>query len=254
MKKIAVIGTGLSALSLAYHLPALDITFFEKSWRPGGRISTRKHNQYAFDHGAHYLKLDHGVIGLNEYLNKIDAIKILKGQFCSNISQKSPIEDKEIIVGKEGNESIPINIHKSLHYPTYFSKQISSIETINKEYYLIAGEEKFGPFDYIFCSMPFEQSKTLLEKYIDYSDMPDIEFDAIWTIMVAFNKRLGVPFQFGYHLTPEISFLMNQNFKHEFFNEECWVVNMRAEWTKEYYNIENYVLEDYVINKMKQSF
>ena len=54
--------------------------------------------------------------------------------------------------------------------------------------------------------MPFEQSKTLLEKYIDYSDMPDIEFDAIWTIMVAFNKRLGVPFQFGYHLTPEISF------------------------------------------------
>ena len=51
MKKIAVIGTGLSALSLAYHLPALDITFFEKSWRPGGRISTRKHNQYAFDHG-----------------------------------------------------------------------------------------------------------------------------------------------------------------------------------------------------------
>ena len=83
MKKIAVIGTGLSALSLAYHLPALDITFFEKSWRPGGRISTRKHNQYAFDHGAHYLKLDHGVIGLNEYLNKIDAIKILKGQFCS---------------------------------------------------------------------------------------------------------------------------------------------------------------------------
>ena len=47
---------------------------------------------------------------------------------------------------------------------------------------------------------------------------------------------------------------MNQNFKHEFFNEECWVINMRAEWTKEYYNIENYVLEDYVINKMKRSF
>ena len=45
---------------------------------------------------------------------------------------------------------------------------------------------------------------------------------------------------------------MNQNFKHEFFNEECWVVNMRAEWTKEYYNIENYVLEDYVIDKIKK--
>ena len=79
--------------------------FFEKSWRPGGRISTRKHGEYAFDHGAHYLKIDHGMIGLNEFLEKIDAIKILKGPFCRNISQNSPIEEKEIIVGKEGNES-----------------------------------------------------------------------------------------------------------------------------------------------------
>ena len=39
---IAIIGTGLSALSLAHHLPTLDVTFFEKSWRPGGRLSTRK--------------------------------------------------------------------------------------------------------------------------------------------------------------------------------------------------------------------
>ena len=254
MKKIAVIGTGLSALSLAYHLPALDITFFEKSWRPGGRISTRKHEQYAFDHGAHYLKLDHGVIGLNEFLKKIDAIKILKGQFCSNISQNSPIEDKEVIVGKDGNETIPIKIHKSLHYPTHFSKQITNIESHNNEYFLIAADEKFGPYDYVFCSMPFEQSKKLLDQFIDYSDIPEIEFDSIWTVMIAFNKRLGAPFQFGYHLTPEISFLMNQNFKHEFFNEECWVVNMRADWTKEYYNIENYVLEDYVVNQMKKSF
>ena len=254
MKKIAVVGTGLSALSLAHHLPSLDITFFEKSWRPGGRISTRKHGEYAFDHGAHYLKTDHGMIGLNEFLEKIDAIKILKGPFCRNISQNSPIEEKEIIVGKEGNESIPLKFHKHLHYPTIFSTKITSIENTNQEYYLKAGEEKFGPFDYVFCAMPFEQSKNLLDKFVDYSDIPNIEFDAIWTIMLAFNKRLGAPFQFGYHLTPEISFLMNQNFKHEYFNEECWVINMRADWTKQYYNIENYVLEDYVVSQIKKSF
>ena len=81
MKKIAVIGTGLSALSLAYHLPSLDITFFEKSWRPGGRISTRRHQDYAFDHGAHYIKEDHGVLGFNEYLEKINATKSFKWNF-----------------------------------------------------------------------------------------------------------------------------------------------------------------------------
>jgi len=35
LKKIAVIGTGLSALSLAYHLPALDITFLRN---PGDQV------------------------------------------------------------------------------------------------------------------------------------------------------------------------------------------------------------------------
>ena len=46
---------------------------------------------------------------------------------------------------------------------------------------------------------------------------------------------------------------MNQNFKHEQFNQENWVFNMRSEWTKKYYNIEPYILEDYVINEVKKN-
>ena len=97
MKKIAVVGTGLSALSLAHHLPSLDITFFEKSWRPGGRISTRKHGEYAFDHGAHYLKIDHGMIGLNEFLEKIDAIKILNNKIIKAIITNVVIQNLTLI-------------------------------------------------------------------------------------------------------------------------------------------------------------
>ena len=254
MKKIAVIGTGLSALSLAKHLPTLDITFFEKSWRPGGRISTRRYENYTFDHGAHYLKEDHGIIGLNEFLNKINSIKILEGDFCANIQNQSPVEKKQLIVGQKGIESIPLQFHQYLRYPTHFSTEIKKIENKNQEYYLIADNCEYGPFDFIFCCIPFEQSKNLLKEFIDFSSFQSPNFDSIWTIMVALDKRLGSPFQFGYHMTPEISFLMNQNFKHEFFTDECWVINMRAEWTKEYYNIEKYVLEDYVIDKLKKAF
>ena len=162
MKKIAVIGTGLSALSLVHHLPALDVTFFEKSWRPGGRISTKRHENYIFDHGAHYLKEDHGMIGLNEFLNKINATKILKGDFCSNIENKSPIEEKQVIVGQKGIESIPIEFHKRLRYPTNFSTHIKKIKNLKQEYYLETDSEEFGPFDFIFCCIPFEQAKNLL--------------------------------------------------------------------------------------------
>ena len=85
MKKIAIIGTGLTALSAAHHLPTSNITFFEKSWRAGGRLSTRKHNNLQFDHGAHFLSTDHGVLGFTEALEKVKAIKKIEGLFDINI-------------------------------------------------------------------------------------------------------------------------------------------------------------------------
>ena len=65
MKNIAIIGAGMTGLSLAYNLQEHNITIFDKSWRSGGRVSTRKHDNYLFDHGAHYLSTNHSVNQLN---------------------------------------------------------------------------------------------------------------------------------------------------------------------------------------------
>jgi len=46
VKNIAIIGAGMTGLSLAYNLQEHNITIFDKSWRPGGRVSTRKHDNY----------------------------------------------------------------------------------------------------------------------------------------------------------------------------------------------------------------
>lgn len=61
---VAVIGSGLGGLSFCKTLqqrgnPQLfEITVFEKSRGPGGRISTRREkvndHQFSFDHGAQY--------------------------------------------------------------------------------------------------------------------------------------------------------------------------------------------------------
>jgi predicted NAD/FAD-dependent oxidoreductase len=59
--KIAIIGTGMTALSIGYHLPSLypsiEITYFDKGLKPGGRLATRrtrKNKEFLFDHGAPY--------------------------------------------------------------------------------------------------------------------------------------------------------------------------------------------------------
>jgi protoporphyrinogen oxidase len=62
MNRIAIIGTGITGLSIGYHLkkinPNIFITFFEKARRVGGRITTRttrSHKNYLFDHGVPFL-------------------------------------------------------------------------------------------------------------------------------------------------------------------------------------------------------
>ncbi len=55
MKKVAVIGAGLSGLVVARSLDAVaDVVLFEKSGRAGGRMSSRVDEGFEFDHGAQF--------------------------------------------------------------------------------------------------------------------------------------------------------------------------------------------------------
>ncbi|MEZ5507972.1 MAG: NAD(P)-binding protein [Gammaproteobacteria bacterium] len=55
MTKIAIIGAGLSGLSLARMLQVhAEVTLFEKSRGLSGRMATRRAESYCFDHGAQY--------------------------------------------------------------------------------------------------------------------------------------------------------------------------------------------------------
>ena len=55
MKKVAIIGAGLSGLTAAHFLEDYaEVFIFEKSNGLGGRMSTRRHDRYSFDHGAQY--------------------------------------------------------------------------------------------------------------------------------------------------------------------------------------------------------
>ena len=54
MARIAIIGAGIAGLVAAQRLQQqADVVVFEKSWRAGGRVTTR-HKEYSFDHGAQH--------------------------------------------------------------------------------------------------------------------------------------------------------------------------------------------------------
>jgi predicted NAD/FAD-dependent oxidoreductase len=59
--RVAIIGAGLAGLAAAQQLitlnPQLEVTLFEKSRGPGGRVATRRRDDFTFDHGAQIFKL-----------------------------------------------------------------------------------------------------------------------------------------------------------------------------------------------------
>ena len=59
MKNIAVIGAGITGITLANLLQKkVNLTVFEKSRGVGGRMATRRAEPYQFNHGAQYFKIE----------------------------------------------------------------------------------------------------------------------------------------------------------------------------------------------------
>ena len=56
MHEVCVIGAGWAGLSAAFELTAagVDVVVLDKARGPGGRCSTRRHGDFAFDHGGQY--------------------------------------------------------------------------------------------------------------------------------------------------------------------------------------------------------
>ena len=92
MKNVAVIGAGITGITLANLLQKkVNLTVFEKSRGVGGRMATRRAEPYQFNHGAQYFKIEN-----KEFKNFMQPLinnKIIKHLEANHIE----ILNKEVI-------------------------------------------------------------------------------------------------------------------------------------------------------------
>ena len=198
MKKIAVIGAGLSGLTFASSLNSkADVTVFEKSRGIGGRMATRYAEHYEFDHGAQY------------FTAKGEAFQKFLEPFIKNGTVKN-WQPNLVTLSKEGMKERVSNHPSYVASPrmnalakemaadlkllgnTHINKVTGSAgvwELFDKE------GSSHGIFDEVVFAIPSHQAAVLMPESFEYLEqIKHAKMDACFSLMLGFEKALNVDF------------------------------------------------------------
>ena len=158
MNSIAVVGAGLSGVSLASLIKnRFEVKIFEKSRGVGGRMSTRKEHPYVFDHGAQYFKIKN-----EDFMNFVSELfykKIIRpwnfrcAYFEKNTLKKIRFFEKKdnFFVGTPNMDSIVKHLSKNCN--VLLNTKIVKIMRKKKKWYLFdENNNTYGSYDWVILS------------------------------------------------------------------------------------------------------
>ena len=214
MKNVAVIGAGITGISLANLLQKkVNLTVFEKSRGVGGRMATRRAEPYQFNHGAQYFKIENKEF--KNFLQPLIQNNIIKQMEANHIE----ILNKEVIKKiKTYNkiyytaESKMNSVVKYLINNNFFIKLLCKIEKTIKEndkWFIIDSDKvSYGPDDWLLITIPPYQALEILYNNFKYLDIiKKIKMRSCYSLMLGFNKVKEFDFDTVLFLDEDVQWL-----------------------------------------------
>jgi len=193
MKKIAIIGSGLSGLILAHQLQDIaEVIVFEKARGVGGRLATRYAGEFEFDHGAQYFTVESQAF--HDFIQPLQEHGVVEPWNARFIE----FEGVDICQRKQWSQRQPhyVAVPKMNAIAKYLAVDIK-VELKIKIDKLIPQENLWmlqddalqlhGPFDWVLSTAPWPQTKHLFPKNIEFTLAP---MQACYALMLGFNKPL----------------------------------------------------------------
>jgi renalase len=184
---VAVIGAGMAGLAAARTLAAAghSVQVFDKGRGIGGRLSTRRTDYGAFDHGAQYATVRDPAF--SQYIAELhekgavhvwDSVK--QGAMIGKPGMAALVK-----AGFEGQDGIVI--------ATGF--EVAHIGKVAEGYVLSDKDgTHHGPFDKVIVTAPAPQALNLLEAFGEvFQRLGDISYAPNYTLLAAFDKPLDLP-------------------------------------------------------------
>ena len=213
MKKVAIIGAGLSGLTAAYFLENYaEVFIFEKSNGLGGRMSTRRHDPYFFDHGAQYF-----TVKTKQFLDFIKplidngAVKRWDTK-CVNIVNYNVVEEQNWNSQQPRFVGVPGMNQLVKHFATgrniFMNKRVVSIEVDSEGMVRDENGKTYNGFDLIILAVPGPQALSLLLPSFNYYDeIKKIEMNPCFSLLLGFDKEFAIDFGAAKILDSDVSWL-----------------------------------------------
>jgi photolyase PhrII len=237
--RVAVIGAGLAGMSCARTLidHGWPVSVFEKGRRPGGRISTRRDETGAFDHGAQYFTVkDRRFARLVESWRHDGIVAPWTAplvRLAEGVAQS--VEDgRTRYVGVPGMSAI--GRHLAADLSVRDGVRIDRLERRDGGWWTVAeGGAVFGPFDRVIVEVPAPQAVRLLAPSSDLAAAAAAaEMAPCWAVMLAFARHLPLAFGGAFVDDPVLSWIARDSDKPGRPAGERWVLHATSAWTRDH--------------------
>jgi renalase len=247
-KKIAIIGAGIAGLTIAKKL-AIDyhITIFDKSRGIGGRMATRRIEEYHFDHGAQFFTAKTNEF--QKFCHKAQKDDIIAPWQCKLVE----INDG-LIIHNHANKIYPYYVAKpqmnnlckylSKDLPVILQTTILALTFKNNKWSVITDNqnsalaiEKLTDFDGVILATPPQQALAILPKnFIGYNLVQKTKMLGCFTLMLGLKKPLKLPFDAAKVKNSIIQWVAVNNSKPQRPNNTALVIHSDNHWAEQ--NIE----------------
>lgn len=235
--RIAIIGAGIAGLSVGSRLASAgcEVVVFEKARGVGGRASTRRSGEHAFDHGAQYFTCRQPTfsVQVEDWCRRGIAAPWEARIRTLGPAQATVGRDDSIrYVGVPGMSALARDLAKNLRVEC--RKRIAHLEGSAADWSLIAedGLAGDGRFEAVVVATPAPQALPLLAPAPRLASLAaEVEMQPCQAAMVTFAQRLEVDFGGAFVSGSPLCWVARNESKPGRPSGDCWVLHASPEWS-----------------------
>ncbi len=237
-ESVAIVGAGLSGLLAAreLHGGGREVRLFDKARGPGGRLATRRVDEYAFDHGAQYFTVRHP-----RFQSEVDAwlqagvVQRWDARLvdAGGGAMRPRSAEHARYVGAPRMSALTRFLAQERDLVT--ATRVTSVTAEAGGWRLHAEELDLGLYEAVLVTSPPEQAVPLLAGAPALAGVAAaVRSEPCWAVMVVFERALEADFDGAFVDDARLAWCARNASKPGRPAHEAWVLHGTPAWSREH--------------------